>query len=257
VRAWGPRVSGTSLFYLSAQGTADGLWRYRDEESVEIWRGSQGELSDPAAPSPDGLQAAIVLQEEGRLTLRLVETDGSRSRTLGEAIEIHGTPGWSPDGSWVVASGEDGHGRGLFKIPVAGGPPIRLVSGVATNPSWSPKGDLILYKGGNVGGQAPLLGVRPDGGGVELPVVETTGADLRFLPDGSGAVFVRGGLGVPQAFWLLDVSDRTFRRLTEFPADPKLGKLRRFDISSDGKHIIFDRLIDNSDIVLIDLPRRQ
>ena len=97
-------------------------------------------------------------------------------------------------------------GAGLFKIPVAGGPPIRLVPGVATNPSWSPKGDLILYKGGNVGGQAPLLGVRPDGGAVELPVAETTGGDLRFLPDGSGAVFVRGGFGVPRAFWLLDLS---------------------------------------------------
>ena len=41
-RVWGPRVRGTSLFYLSAQGTGDGLWRYRDGQSVEIWRGSRG-----------------------------------------------------------------------------------------------------------------------------------------------------------------------------------------------------------------------
>ena len=33
--------------------------------------------------------------------------------------------------------------------------------------------------------------------------------------------------------------------------------MRHFDISPDGKRIIFDRLSDNSDIVLIDLPRRQ
>ena len=72
VRAWGPRVRGTSLFYLSAQGTGDGLWRYRDGQSVEIWRGSQGALSAPAAVSPDGLQAAIVLRKEGRRTLTLV-----------------------------------------------------------------------------------------------------------------------------------------------------------------------------------------
>ncbi len=257
VRVWGPRVSGTSLFYLSAQGTDDGLWRYRDGQSVEIWRGSRGGLSGSAAVSPDGLQAAIVLRKEGRRTLTLVETDGSQSRTLGGAIDIVGTPDWSPDGSWVVVCGDDGHGRGLFKIPVAGGPPIRLVSGDATSPSWSPKDDLILYQGRNVSAQAPLLGVRSDGGRVELPVVATTGADLRFLPDGSGAVFVRGGLGVPQAFWFLDLSAGNIRPLTELPDDPKLGVLRRFDISSDGKRIIFDRSIDNSDIVLIDLPQRQ
>ena len=257
VRAWGPRVRGTSLFYLSAQGTVDGLWRYRDGQSVEIWPGSQGDLSEPAAVSPDGLQAAIVLRKEGRRTLTLVETDGSQPRTLGGAFGILGTPDWSPNGSWVVAGGDDGQGRGLFKIPVAGGPPIRLVSGEATSPSWSPKGDLILYKGRNVSGQTPLRGVRPDGDRVELPVVETTG-DLRFLPDGSGAVFVRGGLGgVPRAFWLLDLSDMSIRRLTELPADPKLGESRHFDISSDGKRIIFDRLNDNSDIVLIDLPQRR
>ena len=47
------------------------------------------------------------------------------------------------------------------------------------------------------------------------------------------------------------------RRLAEFAADPKLGELRRFDISSDGKHIIFDRSSYESDIVLIDLPQPQ
>ena len=198
-----------------------------------------------------------MLQKEGRRTLTLLETDGSQSRTLGGAIDIVGTPDWSPDGSWVVVCGNDGNGRGLFKIPVAGGAPIRLVSGDVTDPSWSPKDDLILYKGRNVSAQAPLLGVRSDGSRVELPVVETTGADLRFLPDGSGAVFVRGGFGVPRAFWLLDLSARTSRLLTELPDDPRLGELGRFDISSDGKHIIFDRRSENSDIVLIDLPQRQ
>jgi len=257
VRAWGPRVKGRSLFYLSAQGTGDGLWRYRDGQSAEIWRGSQGGLSGPAAVSPDGLQAAIVLRKGGRRTLTLVEMDGSQSRTLAGEISIVGSPDWSPDGSWVVAAGDDGHGRGLFKIPVAGGAPIRLVSGEVDNPSWSPKDDLILYMGRNVGAQAPLLGVGADGGKVALPVVETTGEDLRFLPDGSGAVFVRGGFGVPRTFWLLELPVKNLRRLMELPADPKLGAMRRFDITADGKQIIFDRTSDNSDIVLIDLPRRQ
>jgi hypothetical protein len=31
--------------------------------------------------------------------------------------------------------------------------------------------------------------------------------------------------------------------------------MRTFDVTPDGKRIVFDRLRDNSDIVLIDLPR--
>jgi hypothetical protein len=31
--------------------------------------------------------------------------------------------------------------------------------------------------------------------------------------------------------------------------------MRTFDVTPDGKRIVFDRLRDNSDIVLIDLPK--
>jgi hypothetical protein len=31
--------------------------------------------------------------------------------------------------------------------------------------------------------------------------------------------------------------------------------MRTFDITPDGKHIVFDRIRDNSDIVLIDLQK--
>jgi len=33
-------------------------------------------------------------------------------------------------------------------------------------------------------------------------------------------------------------------------------RMRTFDITPDGKHVVFDRLRDNSDIVLIDPPRK-
>ena len=63
VRALAPRVSGKALFYLSALGTGDGLWRFVGGQSTEIWKGSQGALLEPPALSPDGLRAAVVLRE--------------------------------------------------------------------------------------------------------------------------------------------------------------------------------------------------
>ena len=127
-----------------------------------------------------------MLRQGGKRTLTLERVDGSQPRAIGESIDVAGTSDWSPDGQWVVVGGDDGQGGGLFKIPVDGGEPVRLTTGPASDPVWSPAGDLIVYAGANVGGQAPLLAVRPDGTPVELPPVQTVAGTIsgrhRFLP---------------------------------------------------------------------------
>ena len=45
------------------------------------------------------------------------------------------------------------------------------------------------------------------------------------------------------------------RRLARSPASAITAMSSAFDITPDGKEIVFDRLRDNSDIVLIDLPK--
>ena len=203
-----------------------------------------------------------MLRQGGKRTLTLERVDGSQPRAIGESIDVAGTSDWSPDGQWVVVGGDDGKGQGLFKIPVDGGEPVRLTTGPAFDPVWSPTEDLIVYAGANVGGQAPLLAVRPDGTPVELPPVQTVASTisgrLRFLPDGRGVVFVKADVRGPlRDFWLLDLAARTTRQLAELTWTTSQGEIRTFDITPDGKQIIFDRSSDNSDIVLIDLPQRQ
>ena len=129
--------------------------------------------------------------------------------------------------------------------------------GTATNPVWSADGNLIVYTGPVVAGQKQLLGVRPDGTAVELPPMQTPTTiqqGHRFLPDGKGLVYYVQSLALSVGgnFWLLDLATRTTRHLAHF-TDPE--EIRSFDITPDGKQIVFDRLRENSDIVLIDLPR--
>jgi Tol biopolymer transport system component len=57
-----------------------------------------------------------------------------------------------------------------------------------------------------------------------------------------------------QDFWMLDLTTKKSRQLTEFK---DRAAMQNFDITPDGKHIVFDRLRDNSDIVLIELPPRK
>ena len=251
VRALGPRFAGTSLFYLSSRGTGDGLWRFQDNQTTEIWNGSDGALFDPPGVSPDGRRVAISLRRNGRLVLHLATSEGSQLQPLAESIDNRGAADWSPDAQWIVTGGIDTDGPGVFKIPVGGGKPVRLTKGQASNPVWSPAGNLIVYAGENVGFFSPLLAVRPDGTSVKLPAIEVLreGIRARFLPDGSGLVYMKGLLS-QQSFWLLDLATKTSRQLTNLN---NAGAIRSFDISP-ARNIIFDRSRGNSHIVLIDLP---
>jgi Tol biopolymer transport system component len=210
---------------------------------------------EPAAVSPDGQRIVVVVRRGGKRLLVIMSADGTNVQTLAPSIEIQGAAGqaaadWSPDGSWIVAGGLDADGQALFKIPANGGDPVRIVTGQAVNPVWSPDGSLIAHGGPLVAGQTALAWVRPDGTSVDLPPVRVRRGGYRFLPDGKGLVFQP--TDASPDFWLLDLATKTTRPLTHLS---DRGRIQTFDIAPDGKEIVFDRIRDNSDIVLIDLPK--
>jgi Tol biopolymer transport system component len=258
-RALGPRFRGTSMFYLSARGTGDGLWRVLDGQATEIWKGSDGALREPPAVSPDGSRAVVMIRKAGKGQLVLVTADGSESKTLADSIDAQGAADWAPDGSAIVTGGSDGQGLGLFRIPIGGGPPVRLVKGMAINPVWSPEGSLIVYAATSVSGRQPLAGVRPDGTPVELPKIQVAPGSQghRFLPGGKGIVSLETAVGRAATSQFLDIWLHTLDTKTTTHLAHLSGRYATlsFDLTPDGKRIVFDRVNDNSDIVLIDLPR--
>ena len=252
-RALAPRLGGASLFYLSSLGTGDGLWRLRDGQVTEIWKGADGALLETPAVSRDGGRVAIVLRRSGKRQLHVLSADGAELQPIAEGIDVQGTSCWSPDGKWIVTGGSGANGSGLFKIPVEGGPAVRVVAGPALNPVWSPDGSLIVYAGTNVRTFAPLLAVHPDGTSVELPQISVRrlGERVRFLPDGKSLIYMQGLLA-SQDFWLLDLASMKSRPLTRLQ---NRATMQTFDITDDGKQIVFDRLRENSQVVMIDLPK--
>lgn len=255
-RAQSPRFGGGSLFYLSSRDAADGLWSYRDGQALEIWKGSEGALQSAPAVSADGRSVAFALRRNGKLQMHVIAADGTRLHPLSSVVDVRGTASWSPDGKWIVAAGSDRDGAGLFKLPADGGSPVRMVTGPFQDPVWSPRGDLIVYGGTQVYTVMPLLAVHPDGTPAKLPEisVQRDGERARFLPDGTGLVYMLGSTTADQDFWLLDLGTMRSRRLTRL-SNP--AAMRTFDITSDGRRIVFDRLRENSDILLIDLATKQ
>jgi Tol biopolymer transport system component len=131
------------------------------------------------------------------------------------------------------------------------------VTGQAFDPIWSPNGDLIVYSGPLAGGSAPLLAVRPDGSSVnsfptDIKTSAQGGGASRFL-DGKRLVYLQRPIPIGAwGFWLLDLTTNKTRQLARLPDSAYTST---FDITPDGKRIVFDRLRENSDIVLIDLPK--
>jgi hypothetical protein len=96
--------------------------------------------------------------------------------------------------------------------------------------------------------------VSPDGAPHRLPdLVLTRGARrLAFLGRDDALVFMKGDISHKE-FWVADLETGRERQLTSLGREFSIGD---FDISADGREIIFDRAREESDIVLLDLPDR-
>jgi Tol biopolymer transport system component len=246
LRAWAPRFNASSLFYLSSRGAGDGLWRHQNGEVREIWRGEDGALLWSAAVSLDGGRVAFGLRRNGVLRVHVMGSGVGDLQPVGSDIQVLGGLSWSPDGKWIVTGSEAKDGPGLFKIPVDGGAPVRLVKDLVLNPVWSPDGTMVVYAGVQVGLSAPLLAIRPDGASADLPQIQLRreGERLRFSADGKSLIYMQGQLA-SQDFWQLDFATKQTRRLTRL-TEPST--MRTFDITPDGKQILFDRQRENSEV---------
>jgi len=255
-RALAPRVAGDSTYYLSSRGTGDGLYRFLGRDVSQIWLDAKRPLSEPVAVSRDRRRLAVVVRQDGKRRLVVMSEDGTNPTTLAPDIEIQGAAGsgnvdWSPDGEWIAAGGVDGQGPALFKIPVKSGAAVRLVAGLAVDPIWSPDGHVIVYAGPFVDGQVPLRGVNPEGVRVDVPEIKVRQGGYRFLPDSASLVYLERTRSLD--FWRLDLKTGARRPLTRLG---DFGLLHVFDISANGREIVFDRLRENSNIALIELPKR-
>ena len=251
-RSAAPRFArDSSVFYLGSLGGGDGVWRSASGTARQLWKSPTGAVVAPPAVSPNGERVCFPVKRDARTTLHCMNADGTREGTIAGSLDVRGPASWSPDGKWLAIAAREGLRVRLFMIPAAGGNPTRLVDSVSSNPVWSPDGKFILYSGTPRARSVPLKAVTPDGRPYAVPAlsVDRLGDSYRFLPDGK--LMVKLGGFRRQDFWLLDLASGARRQLTALKPGQSL---QRFDVSPDGKRILFERVEENSDVVLIELP---
>ena len=254
-----PRYGPDYLLYLSSRELADGLWKLQGGAVTELWSVHSGAVLAAPAVSPDGRQIAIAALKQGRAGLYVLTADGANPQAFAPSLNVREAPSWSPDGKTVAVTGSDAKGPGLFLVPLDGGTPIRLYDKQCYLPLWSPDGHYILFAEYVQGAQMRVKAMTPDGKSFPVPDIGFTRTSIRamstayrFLPDGRTVVLQEGEYRRPQ-FSLVNLKTGARRKLTDLkPGRPT----RSFDVTPDGKHILFDRLQENSDIVLIELAGR-
>jgi len=251
--AYAPRVGPGYITYVSTGAGRRGIWKLENGIATQLWNDAGAERVGPPAIAPDGRRIAFTVEAHGAKELYVIDSDGGHPRTIGTAQNLRGNLAWAPDSLSIVGAIEkDGVPR-LSRIFLDGKPPQTLVSEYSVDPAWSPDGKYLVYSGADVGTAFPLRAAGPDGRTYAMAsLILTRGARrVAFAPNSGYLVILRGGIG-HKNFWLLNPQTGAERQLTDLPSKFALSD---FDISADGKEIIFDRTQDSSSLALFELAR--
>ena len=131
-----------------------------------------------------------------------------------------------------------------------------LVDTLSYNPVWSPDGRFIVYseQESSGGGQFQVRAITPEEAPIPIPkflVGYTIATPYRFTPNGEALITLES---TPRAqnFFRVDLRSGQRRQLTDLKAGVVI---QNFDVSPDGTHIVFDRVRNHSDIVVMNLAR--
>jgi len=248
-----PRLGPSYLLYVSPTVAGESIWKLADGVSSELWTGVGAQIFGGPAIAPDGKRIAFSVRQQGQTRLYVIEADGTNARSVGDSLDLQGSPAWAPDGQSITSAAVEQGVPHLFRVPLDGRAPSPFVQEYSVDPVWAPDGGFVLYSGADIGTTFSVKAVTKDAAAHPLPALTLTrGArHLAFLAGGRTLVLLRGEIQ-HKDLWLINLETGAERQLTNFGPD---FEIRDFDISPDGREVVLERGQENSDIVLLDLPR--
>ncbi|HEY0169817.1 MAG TPA: hypothetical protein VGB98_02105, partial [Pyrinomonadaceae bacterium] len=238
--------------------TPDGRVAYASNESgnYDIWvaspeGGGRKQLTVDAltdhspAVSPDGGRVAFISDRTGQQRVWVMDIEGGNQTPLTPG-EVRDRPRWSPDGRWLVYTSPESV---LWRIPAAGGEPLRLTDMDARNPAVSPDGRLVSFEHWDSETTRRSLMVVPLGGGEAaraLDVDPTRPRASQWTPDGSALRFIDERDGASN-IWRQPLDGGAPQQLTNIQS----GFLMDFTWSPRDERLVYATGVVVNDVILI------
>jgi Tol biopolymer transport system component/DNA-binding winged helix-turn-helix (wHTH) protein len=240
--------------------------------------------------TPDGRKIVFDSHRSGNPEVWVANADGADPIQLTSLKVLSGTPRWSPDGKFIAFDSRPDDHSHIFVIPAAGGTPRQVTSGdfEASVPSWSRDGRWIYFTSNRLG-IWQLFKVPPQGG-EPIQVTRKGGFAAFESPDGSALYYWKDNdygiwrMSLPSSeearilplrldwgqWAVLDHGIYFVDRSRPNPAisyfDFSTGRISRvapaeksltfetpaFDVSADGRSLLFVQLEKAGDIMLVE-----
>jgi Tol biopolymer transport system component len=198
--------------------------------------------------TPDGRYLVFLSLRTGQSQVWRADVDGSNPLQLTREQMGTGTFCISPDGQWVVYSPFDG----IWKVPVAGGTPIKLVempTVLAGYGQVSPDGKLLAYYFIDDQTKRPKISVNSFADGAPVKTFDMPGTSspvFHFSHDGRALIYIDTHNGASN-LWSQPLDGRAPRQISDFTS----GLIYRFAYSRDDKQLALARGDVSRDAVMI------
>ena len=250
-RGFFPALAPDGLVYVAATDSGDGIWKIGlagTDAATSLWAEPGARIV--GAPAIDGARRrlAFSVQRGGKTLLYVMNLDGTGAHVVSSALALVGSPAWQPNGNEIATAATVNGSPRLFRIPLDG-VPAPLGQDYAVDPVWSQDGRILVYSGPDVGTSFALKAMTADGAPYPLPSLSLTrGARrVRFVDEGRALVIMRGDMK-HKDLWSINLGTGEARQLTRLPPGFDVND---FDIASDGREVVLERVEAQSEIVLL------
>lgn len=229
---------GSSLITTEPDGTAPKS--LLDEDSG---------IANPRV-SPDLHHIVFLSDRSGTDHFWRVDLDGSNLMQLtnGNWYSHYDAPGFSPDGKWVFY-GRSGRENGIWKVPIEGGNPVRVVSAhdEVSFPEVSPDGKMLAYsyEDPEASPSSGVAIVSLENGSVQKRFDMPTGP-VQWTPDSRSVLYLKADAGVGN-LWSQPSAGGSRTQITHFNDE----MIFDFSLSPNGKRLLMCRGRSSRDVVLI------
>jgi len=199
--------------------------------------------------SPDGHYIVFHSDRAGSFQIWRMDSDGNNPKQLTDSpLEDFGSD-CSPDGKWVVYSKSDSE-KGVWKVPMEGGNPVRLNDAEAEYLNISPDGKMIAYSYEDPSANPPQgVAIMAFEGGPptkRFDILPSMLTWFRWGTDGRSLLYTKNEGGVDN-IWSQPIAGGTPKQITHFNSE----LISSFDLSRDGKRLVMSRGTRKLDVVLI------